>query len=73
METTAIWVVIPCPEKRKQKITTGSKAAIGLKAMNKQDAAKITKTIGPIRLTRIISVKPPAQTITIADAKVPKP
>jgi hypothetical protein len=64
---------MPCPVNLKQNITTGSKATRGLNAIKRHEAESAHRTIGPIFLTRIISVSPPAQIITIADAKVPNP
>ena len=64
---------MPCPVNLKQKITTGSKATEGLNAKKKHEAVSAHRTTGPSFLTGIISVSPPAQIITIADAKVPSP
>ena len=36
MATAAMWLVIPCPVNRSRKIDTGSKAANGFRAMNRQ-------------------------------------
>ena len=70
--TTAMWLVMPCPKRRSAKITKGSKTANGLKAMNKQASASSNKTAGPSVRTRNLSVRPPAHTITTAEAVVPK-
>ena len=58
--TVAICVGMPCPESRRQKITTGSRAAQGLNAISKHEPARTASTIGPMCFTRIISVRPPA-------------
>jgi|TARA_B110000971_G_scaffold221788_1_gene270556 hypothetical protein len=64
---------MPCPVNLRQNITTGSKATTGLNAIKRHEVESAHKTIGPSFLTRIISVRPPAQIITMADAKVPNP
>ena len=64
---------MPCPVNLRQKITTGSKATRGLNAIKRHEAESAHRTICPSFLTRIISVSPPAQIITMADAKVPNP
>ena len=64
---------MPCPVNLKQNITMGSKITNGLIDMKIHDMASANNMIGPSLRTRITSVNPPAQIITTAEAKVPKP
>ena len=69
--TTAIWLVMPCPEKRSAKITKNNPHQTGLNAIARQASAVSTKTAGASTRTRNRSVSPPAQTIASAETKVP--
>ena len=69
--TTAIWLVMPWPVRRRAKMITGSISAKGFTAIARQDSASRPSTSTPRLRARQRSVRPPAQIITAADAMVP--
>jgi len=71
MATVAMWLDMPCPQKRSRNTTGTSIQAAVAPAMARQAAAKSGSTISDSARTRITSVACPAQIIATAEAKVP--